>query len=139
MFSTRNSAGLPGLAIIASCLAFAGQAEAQNQRHKWQRAAVGTQPIELVFATHIDLECKSKGESKLVISQAPKKGLLTGSQHQGFSEFNGAYAKCDDKKVDGLRVVYTASPGFKGKDKFVFLVVYSDGETRRYEIDMTVH
>jgi hypothetical protein len=124
---------------LLAALTFAGQAEAQNQRHKWQRAAVGTQPIELVFATHIDLDCKSKGESKLVISQAPKNGLLTGSQHQGFSEFTGAYAKCDDKRVDGLRVVYAASPGFKGKDKFTFIVVYSDGETRRYEVDMTVH
>jgi hypothetical protein len=124
---------------IAAALAFAGQAEAQNQRNKWQRAAVGTQPIELVFATHIDMDCKSKGESRLVISQAPKNGLLTGSQHQGFSEFTGAHAKCDDKKVDGLRVVYVASPGFKGKDKFSFIVVYSDGETRRYDVDMTVH
>jgi hypothetical protein len=124
---------------LAAALGFASQAEAQNQRNKWQRAAVGTQPIELVFATHIDMDCKSKGESRLVISQAPKNGLLTGSQHQAFSEFTGAYAKCDDKKVDGLRVVYAASPGFKGKDKFVFIVVYSDGETRRYDVDMTVH
>jgi hypothetical protein len=127
------------LLAAVSLLAFSGQAEAQNQRHKWQRSAVGTQPIELVFATHIDIDCKSKGESKLVVVQAPKNGLLTGSQHQGFSEFTGSYAKCDDKKVDGLRVVYAASPGFKGKDKFTFIVVYSDGETRRYELDMTVH
>ncbi|MBN8532700.1 MAG: hypothetical protein J0L51_01295 [Rhizobiales bacterium] len=124
---------------IAAALAFAGQAEAQNQRHKWQRAAVGTQPIELVFATHIDMDCKSKGESRLVISQAPKNGLLTGSQHQGFSEFSGSYAKCEDRKVDGLRVVYAASPGFKGKDRFTFIVVYSDGETRRYDVEMTVY
>jgi hypothetical protein len=124
---------------IAAALAFAGQAEAQNQRHKWQRAAVGTQPIELVFATHIDMDCKSKGESRLVISQAPKNGLLTGSQHQGFSEFSGSYAKCEDRKVDGLRVVYAASPGFKGKDRFTFIVVYSDGETRHYDVEMTVY
>jgi hypothetical protein len=125
--------------VVSGLLAFANPAVAENQRHKWQRAAVGTQPIALVFATHIDMDCKTKGESKLVILQAPKNGLLTGSQHQGFSEFTGAYAKCDDKKVEGLRVLYTAKPDFKGKDKFTFMVVYSDGETRRYEIDMTVY
>jgi hypothetical protein len=127
------------LILVLAALVLASQAQAQNQRNKWQRAAVGSQPIELVFATHIDLDCKAKGESKLVVERAPKNGLLTGSQHNGFSEFTGAYAKCDDKKVDGLRVVYAASPGFKGKDRFVFIVVYSDGETRRYDVDMTVH
>lgn len=125
-------------AITLAALLCASGAQAQNSTNKWQRYAVGTQPIQLVFATHIDMDCKSKGESKLAMIQAPKGGMLTGAIETGFSEFTGQYAKCNDRKVEGLRVKYTANPTFKGKDRFVFVVVYSDGETRRYEIDMTV-
>lgn len=126
------------LIILLAMLFCSHAALAQTEVNKWQRYAVGDQVIHLVFATHIDFECASKGESRLAIIQPPKNGKLTGSMEAGYSSFTGTYTKCNEKKIDGLRVVFTANPGFKGKDKFVFAVVYVDGEIRRYEIDMTV-
>lgn len=116
----------------------AGTVHAQDKIYKWQRYAVGTQSIHLVFAAHINAECMSKGESRLAIIQPPKNGTLTSENVADYSSFTGTYAKCDDKKIDGLRVIFTAKPGFKGKDRLVFAVVYVDGDIRRYEVDMTV-
>lgn len=113
---------------------------AEEKPVKLQRFSAGAQNIQLVFATYIEKDCSSKGESRLAIVTPPRHGKLTSSPAVDFSNFGetGAHAKCNDKKIPGLKVHYLANDGFKGKDKFAFLVIYMDGDTRRYEVDMTV-
>ncbi len=59
----------------------------------------------------------------------------------GFVDFGNEepYKKCSLRRTKVLSVIYSAKEGYKGPDRFSFLLVYSDGASRRYDVEMTVY
>ncbi len=135
---------LKRLALLLSLALPAGAALAQTSsgetRH-WARYAAGTQPIRLHHASHIRPDCEPMGEIRMAVPIPPKNGTLKAVPESAFTDFGNeeGYKDCSSRKTQGVTVYYQANEGFKGKEKFSFLIIFSDGGSRLYQIDMTVY
>ncbi len=130
------------LSLLLCVMASAAFAQTNaGQTRKWTRFAAGTQQIRLHHAAHVKPDCEPMGEIRMAIPEPPKNGKLEAIWRTDFTDFGDSadYKACATRKTEGLTVYYRANEGFKGKETFSFLIVFSDGGARRYEIDMTVY
>lgn len=81
------------------------------------------------------------GEIRMIAPNPPKNGTLETVERFDFVDYGETenYKKCTEKRTNGLSVYYQAKENYKGDEKFSLLIVYSDGSSRRYEIDMTIY
>lgn len=132
------------LVLLLTLALPAGGALAQAspaQTQHWARYAAGTQPIRLHHASHIRPDCEPMGEIRMAVPIPPKNGTLKAVPESAFTEYGNeeGYKDCSLRKTKGVTVYYQANEGFKGKENFSFLIVFSDGGSRLYQIDMTVY
>ncbi|MCA3650199.1 MAG: hypothetical protein IOB85_03850 [Methylobacterium sp.] len=125
------------LAILPSVAA----AQARNETYNWLRYAVGTQPLNFLHAGHVRKNCEPIGQIRMVLPVPPQNGKVEAIQKADFVEFGnkGAFRKCSERRTPGITVIYRATEGYRGSDRFSFQLVYSDGSTRRYNVDMTIY
>ena len=126
--------------ILVIAFSAAGPALSQTKTQTSQLYSVGTQSVQLKTAYHLDRECKPIGITRMAVIDAPKHGTLTDQSIELFTTFSDSNPNkhCNERKSPAIGVYYAAKDGFKGKDNFSFVLVFSDGESWRYNIKMTV-
>ncbi|MCU0817938.1 MAG: hypothetical protein MUF11_01340 [Beijerinckiaceae bacterium] len=127
--------------VILPAGAQAQQGQARDPVFNWVRYAVGTQPLRLYHAGHVRIDCEPMGEIRMVLPLAPQNGTVEAVPSMDFVNYGNEepYKKCSARRTRGVTVTYKAREGYRGPDKFSFLLVYSDGTSRRYNVEMTVY
>ncbi len=131
------------LSFLALTLAFMANAGAIAQDHKnkkLQKSAVGDQEVQLEYMFNIDRDCKPYGEIRFVILKPPANGTVTFRPYVVASAFKQDHQSyhCNKNKSVATAAYYVAKPGFKGTDKLKFAIVFHDGESWTYDVEMTV-
>lgn len=131
-----------GLALMG---AMALPAEAQSKNRKRENellklTSVGTQEIELRSGMSMDLNCELLGQARVAIIRAPQNGTILEQQRDRFPNFGDSNPRkiCNDKKMKATYAIYRANSGFQGTDRFTFAIVYYNGESNIYDVEMTV-
>ncbi len=127
-----------GLALLPSA---ASAQQGRDPVFNWTRYAVGTQPLRLYHAGHVRVDCEPMGEIRMVLPVPPKNGIVEATPSMDYVNYGNEepYKKCSERRTRGVTVSYRAKEGYKGPDRFSFLLVYSDGTSRRYNVEMTVY
>lgn len=127
-------------AALVALAAPAGHAQAQVVKKSVKKTAAGAQEIELDHAYHLTRDCAGEGPIRVALINPPRHGALqerATEVYPAFKQDSPRFA-CNQKKVPATAAFYKAKEGFRGVDKFVFALVFSDGEMWRYEAEVTV-
>ncbi|MBN8532699.1 MAG: hypothetical protein J0L51_01290 [Rhizobiales bacterium] len=142
MLSTRAAAGLSSLVFVAFCVTTPtlAQQKRKSGNEQMKLSAVANQEIELRSALSLDRNCDSYDMPRIAIIRAPKNGTVTEEFRERYSNFgpNNPRKICNDKKSKATYALYRATSGFQGVDRFTFAIVYYDGKTDVYDVEMTV-
>lgn len=133
-----------GLALAGALALPAFSQARKNQRQSnaelLKLTAVGTQEIEIRSGMSLDLNCELLGQARVAIIRAPQNGTVLEQQRDRFPNFGNANPRriCNDKRTKATFAIYRANPGFQGVDRFRFAIVYYNGESNIYDVEMTV-
>jgi hypothetical protein len=142
MLSTRAAAGLSSLVFLVSCLAIPALAQQKRKSNNElvKLSAVASQEIELRSGLSLDRNCDPYEMPRIAIIRAPKHGAISEEFRERYSSFGPDNPRkiCNDKKSKATYALYRAKQGFQGVDRFTFAIVYYDGKTDVYDVEMTV-
>lgn len=102
--------------------------------------AVGTDDVPVRTGLSMDIACNVRGVARIAQLAPPQNGTLREIErenHPGFGIGNPRWA-CNKKKVKTTVAVYRPNPGFLGTDRFIFFIVYYNGQWTRFDVEMTV-
>lgn len=142
MLSKRAAAMLSSAVFVAACLA--APALAQQKRKSsgepLKLSAVANQEIELRSGLSLDRLCNPYEPARVAIIRAPRNGTVTEELRERYSTYGSDNPRkiCNDRKWKATYALYRAKPGFQGVDRFRFAIVYYDGNTDVYDVEMTV-
>ena len=145
--------------LLASVLAMAtaGSASAQTQHYEVtikparapsgfekvtiSKAALGSSPILLWSNTAIEPDCSAhEPGATLRILQEPAHGSANVSDDPAYFAFppNNPRSACNKQKVPGHQAFYTASQGYKGRDRMVLEGSSPAGGVRQITVNIEV-
>ena len=145
--------------LLASVLAvaMAGAAPAQTRQYEVtvrpsgpqsgfqkvavSKAALGSTPIQVWANTAINPDCSARVPgSTLRILQEPAHGSANVSDAPDYFAFppNNPRAACNSQKVPGHQAFYTASQGYKGRDRIVLEGSSPEGGVRQITVNIEV-
>lgn len=130
--------GLAVLVILSGTITSAGAAE--SEQFSLKRAAVGTQEIHVQHGLHLDQDCQPRLPIRVGIITPPRNGRITERDIELHSNYakDTQYAACNEKKSRAVAAYYRANENYKGPDSFEIIIVFYDGTSRRYKVDMTI-
>lgn len=109
-----------GVMTVLALLGFSpSPAAAYTRTSSYEKSALSGQEIFLFGGSTLNPDCSKAGRDDLRATSGPSHGKLTivnGKTYAHFSKTD-ARAKCNSHKVDGIKVLYRSSPGFKGRDQ----------------------
>ncbi len=107
---------------------------------KLDKYAAGTQAIKLIDSYEIYQSCKPARLPLMFQLVPPANGTVTFELAEIFPAFEKGHSHfgCNDIRTPGIKAVYSARTGFLGSDSFSFLVVYLNGQARRYTTKVTI-
>jgi hypothetical protein len=127
-----------GLAIgLLSILAAPTEAQ---ERKTLKRNSVGNQEIELSYGISLDRSCQPLGPIRIAVVRRPKHGKVLErpiERHTSFKMDNPRHT-CNAKPSPGVAAFYQANDKFSGIDRFQFAIVYYDGTSELYDVEMVV-
>ena len=104
------------------------------------RIALSGERVRIGFSYDLNPDCSSKGEVKSRMLEQPKNGVVEMVTEKGFPSYpqNNQKYECNEKKSDVRAYYYKSREDFKGKDRFVVEVFYSNGNYRErlFNIDV---
>jgi hypothetical protein len=148
MGATRRGAMLALLALMPSVLAaqtytvrriYTGRPKGYEDVHI-AKAAVPGERIRLWWATMVNPDCTAAGTITTDVLTPPRHGDAVLSDDPFYPNFlpPNPRVACDELKVPGKQLFYTAAAGFKGHDKMVFRSATTEGRIRRVIVDIDV-
>jgi hypothetical protein len=115
--------------------------QASDQEKKTlKRNSVGNQEVELSYGISLDRDCQPLFPIRIAVVKPPRHGVVrerSVEKHTSFKQDNPRHA-CNTKKSAGIAAFYQAKDKFKGIDRFQFAIVYFDGTSELYDVEMTV-
>jgi len=118
---------------------FVAPIEAQ-ERKTLKRNSVGNQEIELSYGISLDRSCQPHGPIRIAVVRRPKHGRVLErpiERHTSFKTDNPRHV-CNTKLSPGMAAFYQANDKFSGVDRFQFAIVYYDGTSELYDVEMVV-
>jgi hypothetical protein len=142
MVSARALPHLLILVLLAGALAMPAfaQQKRKSNNEPLKLTAVASQEIEMRSGLSLDRNCDPYEMPRVAILRAPKHGSVTEEFRDRYSSFgpNNPRKICNDKKSKATYAIYKAKAGFQGVDRFTFAIVYYDGNSDVYDVEMTV-
>jgi hypothetical protein len=111
---------------VAALLASAGTAQAQ-------RTVVNGQTIQLQFFASVNPDCSARGTPTINVTQQPQHGRVSVVRIRDFTYFQPSNVRsvCNQRRVAGVGIRYTAQRGYTGSDTVGAEVIYPSGAYRR--------
>jgi hypothetical protein len=104
------------------------------------KVALSGERVRVGFSFHVNADCRSAGEIKYRMLEHPKNGVAEMVTEKGFTGYpkDDQRYYCNDTKTDVQAYYYKSREDFKGKDRFVVEVFYSNGNYRErlFNIDV---
>lgn len=102
--------------------------------------AIGGEEVELRYGLSMDVGCNVLGVARVAVLVPPENGTFKEIERERFPGFDIGNPRraCNRNRVKVTTAVYTANPGFVGTDRFVFVMVFYNGEWATYSVEMTV-
>lgn len=104
------------------------------------KVALSGERVRVGFSFHVNADCRSAGEIKSRMLEHPKNGVAEMVTEKGFTGYpkDDQRYYCNDTKTDVQAYYYKSREDFKGKDRFVVEVFYSNGNYRErlFNIDV---
>jgi hypothetical protein len=125
--------------LLSLALSTVAYAESEGP-FTFKRSAVGNQEIYLQRGQHLDRDCTPHFPIRIAAIIPPKNGQIIEREVEVFSNFgkDSERIPCNEKRSKAIAAFYRANDNFKGSDNFEFIIVFFDGTSRRYKIEMTV-
>lgn len=126
-----------GLAQISPAAVSPAQAE---EPKKLSLNAVGDQEIQVTNGISLARDCLPRSGPRVGIIEAPRHGKLTERPVDMFTSYkaDNPRAPCNERRTRGIGAYYKAKPGFRGIDRFRFVLVYYDGTAETYQVEIKV-
>ncbi|RWF40463.1 MAG: hypothetical protein EOS46_29500 [Mesorhizobium sp.] len=109
-----------GIMTVLALLGFSVcPAAAYTHSFSYEKTALSGQEIFLYGGSTLNPDCSKAGKDDLRAISGPSHGklmIMNGKTYAHYAK-KDARAKCDSRKVDGIKVVYRSAPGFKGRDE----------------------
>lgn len=126
------AARLLAASLLAASLAAAAlvalSAQAQEIPPGHSRASPGA-PTRVFVMAAFDAACKSLPAPQIEITVAPAKGSVSFREKQDTTVQFSQAGTCNNARVQGTGIYYTAQPGTSGADTFSISARLSTGET----------
>ncbi len=105
-----------------------------------ERSALAGSSVQVDSFHHIERDCRAAGLPRLRVVSAPAGGTLSSKATTAFPSYpaGNPYSACNNRRVPSLGVVYTARPGFSGRDTARFELYWSDGDVWTYTLNVNV-
>jgi len=89
---------------------------------------------------HLNPDCTSAGRIIVRLSESPADGVAELLTEQAFPDYadDDQRFKCNEKSSELPAFYYTSRPGFKGRDRFVVEIFFSNGNYRRRAFNIEV-
>lgn len=144
---------LTGLAALLLCAAAAAQERHYDvtvrsasdrsdaiQKVRVSKAVIGSAQIVIWGGAAIDPDCSPHPGSTLAVVEPPAHGAVKVVEEGIYVAFPPANPRsaCNNRKVPGRKVYYTANNGYSGRDKVVLQGASDDGRVRNVTIDINV-
>ena len=110
------------------------------QKISISRAAIGSAQIVIWGGAAVDPDCSPHPGSTLAVVEPPAHGQVRVVEEPIYVTFppGNPRAACNDRKVPGRHVYYTANAGYAGHDKVVLEGSDEEGHVRRVTVDVDV-
>lgn len=133
----RTTGVMTALALLALT---ASPAAAVTRSSNFEKTALSGQEIYLYGGSTLDPDCSSEGRDSLRAISGPSHGNIRIVRGKVFAHYSkkDERAKCNSRKVDGLKAFYRSKPGFKGWDHVTLSVHTYMGESFKATADIHV-
>ena len=125
------------VAFVFSVVAASAWAQYDPRPH-WVVAAGGSLTIYKIVA--INPDCSSLGQAAIHLLSAPAGGQVTLGARRDYLAFapGNPRSACNHRKLPATEMIYHASPGFAGIDRFSAEVIDATGvaRTRHFEVEV---
>ena len=117
-----------------------GQQDKAYQKINVSKAAIGSSQIVIWGGAAIDPDCSQHPGATLTVLEQPTHGAVRVVEEPVYVTFppGNPRAVCNNRKVPGRHVYYTANAGYTGHDKVVLEGASEDGHVRHVTIDVDV-
>lgn len=96
-------------------------AAAYTHSFSYEKTALSGHEIFLYGGSTLNPDCSKAGRDDVRAISGPSHGrlmIVNGKTYAHYSK-KDARVKCDAHKVDGIKVMYRSTPGFKGRDEVI--------------------
>lgn len=132
---------LTGVAIALVFLGLgAGPAAAFGNSKTYEKTTLSGKEIFIYGGSTLNPDCSKAGQDDVRAVAGPSHGRVSIVNAKTYAHYGkgDARAKCDSRKVDGIKVLYRSKPGFKGQDQVVLSVHTYFGGAYRAVININV-
>lgn len=118
----------------------AAPAAALGNSKTYEKTTLSGKEIFIYGGSTLNPDCSRAGKDDVRAVSGPSHGKVSIVDAKTYAHYakGDARAKCNSRKVDGIKVLYRSKPGFKGQDQVVLSVHTYFGEAYRAVININV-
>ncbi|TPL86181.1 hypothetical protein FJ948_24425 [Mesorhizobium sp. B2-3-12] len=115
-------------------------AAASNRTFTYQKTALSGRDVYFFGGASLNVDCSSEGRDDVRVVSGPSHGNVKLVHDKVFTHYNKSNdrAKCNLRKVNGIKALYRSSPSFKGWDQVTISVHTYDGNAFKYVTNIKV-